>query len=318
MSEEVKFTVLENGLEFIYTALSHLRGEPNPRDLKYAVLHLSAGVELVLKDRLSREHWSLVFENIDKATSDAYSSGDFVSVNLKTSIQRLAQICRVEISEDEQRSIFNLRKSRNLMEHFATIDSPIALKASSAKVLSFTLDFVSNEFDLDELAENENSLLKEIRNLLPEFEQFVESRMNKIKDKLATEAVIVDCPRCAQKAMRIEDGALCHFCGYTADGKDAAQDYVESLLGLNWKHVADGGEIPVYSCSECGSESLVDMGSLKQDLNSDRFVCFSCGQGWDWESMAPCQSCGSPTPHDPKDGLPICGDCWNSIINRND
>ncbi len=147
MSEEVKFTVLENGLDFIYTALNHLKGEPKPRAIKYAVLHLSAGVELILKDRLRREHWSLVFDDVDKADLETYLSGDFISVNLKTSIQRLTKICDVDISSDEQRSLFNLRKSRNKLEHFASVDSSTALKASSSGVLSFTLDFISDEID---------------------------------------------------------------------------------------------------------------------------------------------------------------------------
>src|SRR6266568_2543373 len=41
------------------------------RRWKYAVLHLEAGVELLLKARLSREHWSLVFADVDKATREA-------------------------------------------------------------------------------------------------------------------------------------------------------------------------------------------------------------------------------------------------------
>lgn len=311
MSEELKFTVLENGLDFIYTALVHLKGDPKPRDLKYAVLHLSAGVELILKDKLRREHWSLVFDDIDKADLEIYSSGDFVSVNLKASIQRLIKICDVDIDSNEQRSLFNLRKSRNRLEHFATVDSPTALKSSSAGVLSFILDFISTE--LDELEKNEAELLGNIRKLLPDFEQFVENRMKEINDILnANDSPIVDCPRCTQSAMKVDDGVTCHFCGYSADGDTGAQDYTESLFGLDWKHVADGGEIPIYTCPECGSEALVDVGNLKEDFNSDRFICFSCGNSWAWETMDFCARCGTPIPHDPEDGLPVCESCWSN------
>ena len=311
MSEELNFTVLENGLDFIYTALVHLKGDPKPRDHKYAVLHLSAGVELILKDRLRREHWSLVFDDIDKADLEIYSSGDFVSVNLKTSIQRLNKICDVDINSDEQRSLFNLRKSRNRLEHFATVDSPTALKSSSAGVLSFILDFISTE--LDELEENEAELLGNIRKLLPDFEQFVENRMKEINDILTTDdSPVVDCPRCTQLAMKVDDGVTCHFCGYSADGDTGAQDYAESLFGLDWKHVADGGEIPIYTCPECGSEALVDVGKLKEDFTSDRFVCFSCGNSWAWETMDFCVRCGTPIPHYQKDGLPVCESCWTN------
>lgn len=43
------FGVLENGLDFLLSSLDYLSGDPKEKDLKYAVLHLSAGVELVLK-----------------------------------------------------------------------------------------------------------------------------------------------------------------------------------------------------------------------------------------------------------------------------
>lgn len=311
MDEVIKFTVLENGLDFIYSALNHLRDDPRPRDLKYAVLHLSAGVELILKDRLRREHWSLVFDDIDKADLEKYSLGDFFGVNLKTSIQRLIKVCGVEIKTGDQQLLSNLKMSRNRLEHFATTDSPIALKASTARVLAFTLDFISTEFDHDKMERNETSLLGEIRELLPKFRQFVENRMREINHILTSnDTPVLDCPRCTQAAMKAEDGIKCYFCGYYAEGNFGAQDYVESLFGLDWRHVADGGEIPIYFCPECGSEALVDIGGLKQDFRSDRFVCFSCGNHWDWGSMDFCEKCGTPTFHDPADGLPICDNCW--------
>ena len=61
-SEALEYTLLENGLDFISSALKHLKNQPTKRELKYAVLHLSAGIELILKERLKREHWSLVFD----------------------------------------------------------------------------------------------------------------------------------------------------------------------------------------------------------------------------------------------------------------
>jgi hypothetical protein len=48
--------------------VSHLGGTPSAQDLKYAVLHLQAAREVLLKVRLIREHWTLVFKNPDKAT----------------------------------------------------------------------------------------------------------------------------------------------------------------------------------------------------------------------------------------------------------
>jgi hypothetical protein len=70
---EITFTPLENGLDFILRALEYLADDPTKRDLKYAVLHLHSGVELILKERLRREHWSLVFEKPEEASKEKSS-----------------------------------------------------------------------------------------------------------------------------------------------------------------------------------------------------------------------------------------------------
>src|SRR4030095_5920957 len=50
--DDVQLSMLENGLDFIASGLKHIASPISKFDLKYAVLHLSAGIELVLKDRL--------------------------------------------------------------------------------------------------------------------------------------------------------------------------------------------------------------------------------------------------------------------------
>jgi hypothetical protein len=57
---ELAFSPLENGLDYLQSVVDGLAGDPTKRDLKYAVLHLSAGIEVLAKYRLHREHWTLV------------------------------------------------------------------------------------------------------------------------------------------------------------------------------------------------------------------------------------------------------------------
>ena len=64
----VNFTLLENGLDFIWSAVEHLGVASTKRDLKYATLHLVSGIELVLKERVRREDWSLLFPDPSKPT----------------------------------------------------------------------------------------------------------------------------------------------------------------------------------------------------------------------------------------------------------
>jgi hypothetical protein len=44
------------------------KARESSRDIKYAVLHLQAAAEVLLKARLFREHWDLVFNDPGKAT----------------------------------------------------------------------------------------------------------------------------------------------------------------------------------------------------------------------------------------------------------
>lgn len=40
----VDYPPVPNGMDYLDSVVDHLSGEPKPRDLKYAVLHLQAGV----------------------------------------------------------------------------------------------------------------------------------------------------------------------------------------------------------------------------------------------------------------------------------
>ena len=67
MPETNKLTLdlLNNGIDFICAGVEYfLHDEPDPRSHKYAVLYLFSGLLLLLKERLRREHPSLIFKEI--------------------------------------------------------------------------------------------------------------------------------------------------------------------------------------------------------------------------------------------------------------
>jgi hypothetical protein len=84
----ISFPPVQNGLDYPQSVIEHLQDSPGPRELKYAVLHLQAATEVLLKVRLIREHWSLVFKNPDKASRASFYSGEFQSINLEESLAR--------------------------------------------------------------------------------------------------------------------------------------------------------------------------------------------------------------------------------------
>ncbi|MGJ3558659.1 hypothetical protein ACR6C2_05390 [Streptomyces sp. INA 01156] len=68
---------MENGIDYLRSVVDHLTeaDPPTPRALKYAVLHLQAAAEVLLKSRLLREHWSLVFKEPGAATRKKFEAG---------------------------------------------------------------------------------------------------------------------------------------------------------------------------------------------------------------------------------------------------
>jgi hypothetical protein len=313
---EFTFTTLENGLDFILRALQYLGGEPSGRDLKYAVLHLHSGIELILKEPLRREHWALIFEKPEEATREKFDTGDFFSVSWKTCLKRLDGICDIEISESDNKALNNLKNKRNRLEHFGIVDNIFAIKASTVPVLNFAVDFISNEIGQATMSLSEQQLLQQIQLNLGNFSDFVDNRMQIISSELESfEDHVVTCPRCLQDTWTIDAEVRCLFCGHQQrDPQSAIDDYVVNVLGIDWHSIAEGGDWPVYTCPSCSMETLVDFNSTHQ-LDKPRFVCFDCGEQWDWGGLEFCGSCGQP--FEPND-LAVCDDCFEWSVRKND
>lgn len=200
--ENVEYTLLSNGLDFIVSALNYLNGSPSKRDLKYAVLHLCSGIELVLKERLQWEHWSLIFNDPSKANKTDYKAGDFTSVSFKDCIERLVNICGLNITDRQKIKLLRFRDKRNRFEHFGIVESVEAITASDAEAMNFLIDFIISELHPEDLDEGDAETLAAIRQKLSDFSKFVFKRMRIIKkdlDKVST--VIVACPSCFQDAL---------------------------------------------------------------------------------------------------------------------
>src|SRR5450759_2719762 len=97
--DDLQLSMLENGLDFILSGLKYIGSPSSKFALKYAVLHLSAGIELVLKDRLRREDWTQIFVKPEDATEEKLKSGNFKSVNLYQCLERLEEHCPVDLPD---------------------------------------------------------------------------------------------------------------------------------------------------------------------------------------------------------------------------
>ncbi len=311
--KEVKFSLLENAFDFILSALECIASE---KDLKYAILHLSAGLELVLKERLKLEHWSLVFEKIEKANWQSYELGEFVSVNIDTCIERLSGICQITFTPKEKEALTHLRKMRNKLEHFSIVDSVVAIRSATVKVLSIVLDFVSLHLPDEKFSQAETEMFTLIKAKLVELEEFVSHRMETLKPILEADSknlFIVACPACYQEALVLGDGnPRCRFCYYENTPNKVADEYLETIQGeSHYLAVKDGGEYPLYFCPSCEGEALVHLDN--ENINDDvvGWVCFDCGEHWGPSGIDFCGRCGRP--YEEKDESAICNECYDNL-----
>lgn len=318
---DIQFSLLENGLDFVVSALDYLE-EDQPENIKYAILHLSAGIELIFKERLRCEDWTLLFSKIEAADEQLYQNGDFHSVDFEKSIKRLEENCGVEFLDEHKEKLRILRKKRNKFEHFRIIDSSDALKVILADVLDFLIDFISSE--LMDQNEEEYELIHEYMQIIREkalgFHHFVERRMESVKPILQQERIVLTCPRCGQEAGIFDSDCFnCVFCNYSnSDSHRVANEYIYEVLQLSDNYVKDGGEWPLYYCPSCENRTLV------HDTYKSKFICFSCADFWQEKYIRFCESCGNPfidyyDPLDPETSLDpeiFCDDCLDEKLDK--
>jgi hypothetical protein len=307
--EEIRFELLENGLDFIASGLDYIARAATKSDLKYGVLHLSSGIELVLKARLQQEDWKLLFPDPAKADETRYKAGTFWSVGTDGCLQRLEEECGIEISQEGIEKLGAIRARRNRLEHFAIVDTKSAIESLAAQALGILLDFIGEAFKGSALSDQENTLLLRIRERLTEFDIFTKDRLAEIfaesNPRRAELTNLLECPCCLQQMLRPDVSVECMFCGYRAEPETAASFFMA-------QHQIGHG---MYFCPDCDSKALVDLGAAGNAAPATQFICFGCGSQWDEGTLEECPLCQNlesryyMTPMG-------CRECFNAYVAR--
>ena len=112
---EDEFTSLvENALDFLERSIRDLEEGA----AKYSVINFYSGLELFLKARLLKEHWTLCASDVDRLSKAKFASGDFESVGLTDAVNRLEKITGYAIGKEEFRVYEKLRERRNQAVYF--------------------------------------------------------------------------------------------------------------------------------------------------------------------------------------------------------
>lgn len=303
-TEDIRFDLLENGLDFIDNSLKPILESKNLHELKYSILHLSSGIELILKEILKNEHWSLVFEDPNKANLKLMESGDFQSVIFDTLIKRLQNIVGLNL-DTEIKHIRSIRRRRNKIEHFKCDEKVAAIKSVVSKALSEILEIIRDNIDLDNYSKNSRDIYENILKKAAKFEEFTSLTYSKLEKKLKDytkhKIPIINCPECFQPALPLDQDYKCLFCGYSDTVENVMDAYIEKILEISIHYnIKTGGEIPNEECPECKSDTLV--------FNNKGYICFSCCNEWDIRDLNRCESCSCLYEKSLED-IDICSDC---------
>ena len=293
-SEELQESLLDNALDSLLSSAEAVRRDEGPRSLKEAVVHLGNGTELLLKARLVRKDWALIFKGKDRVSYDELSKGEFDSVDFWKAIVRLKENVGVSIDEAVTSRLKMLRNLRNRLTHFTvTLDSAQA-KSLVATAMNFSVEFCEQQ---NMVSSKATSKISEIHDNLTGLQEFVNDRMKSIREE-STDVLPWECPECWQEALVSDGGeADCKFCKRKIDLRELASSHSEG---------------DVEACPECGERSTFAFVLYNND--EARWVCFSCGEGG--ENYDNCVECASMT-YSPFPGeLAVCESCQSHIMDN--
>ena len=221
----VKFSLLENALDSLAQAVEFaLSNRNNPSKLKVAILLVAQAVELVLKERLQREHWSLIFRNVEQARNE-----DAMTVTIKEAQKRLNTIAGVSLDQSDSEAIENLQRTRNRIQHYE-IELSFGQALSQINVaIGFLIRFLHAELGTDiqeHLNAQDYQRLLEVEETLEELRGIAQDRVEEIreargparpKDLVAWHFEVIECPVCWEKFYILsisEHLSKCQLCNY--------------------------------------------------------------------------------------------------------
>lgn len=269
---ELHFPPVRNGADYLVSVVDHLtKDNVGPRDLKYAVLHLQAAVEVLLKERLHREHWTLVFSDPGQANIRRFHEGDFESCTTKQAVQRLRSIVGCDITDDDRSALNALAADRNALQHYGLTQNAHAVEARAGRVLDFLYRFIHTELinptigtEDERLSVELNLVSKGVRSI----DAFVKQRMRRLRGDLkGHESRTIDCPSCGQTALVLAVSQLQHRCFFCERTYHRAE-----IMRFN---LTRGDREFRRECPRCHDHALID-GIRVASETAPAPVCFTC------------------------------------------
>ncbi len=220
----MKFNLIENAKDSLEHSIENMIDKSRPKEgnLKSVIQNLSHAVELILKEKLLREHPILVYTRIDQ-----YPSVDAQTVTTDLAVQRLEKIVGVTFDDDDKKTIDNSRKKRNAIEHFEFDIPTKEAEVIIGRLLSFILRFSKEHLDLDWQSKLlSNPCWPELK----KHSDFWEVHSQKILERMY-DLDFDECPICLLGSFDMEE-LQCQLCGHRdsyIDCISCKEKFLESL-----------------------------------------------------------------------------------------
>ncbi|MFM9697853.1 hypothetical protein [Streptomyces europaeiscabiei] len=316
----IHFPPVLNGLDFLESTVTLLgvEGDVPPRNLKYAVVHLAAAVETLLKARLALEDPKLVWTRSDQYDEAKHAAGDFSSVGWEDARKRVKRECPPETELLEPRYFKALADMRNRFAHVGVTEHALPVEVLTTPMLDFLLAFVHTDvlpLVPDEESSDAEDTMERIRPALGRIRPLVDQRMEFARELQARGWIhVLPCRVCAALAVPIEGGTdtiTCVVCHHDyGTPTEAAWAYADSS---EYEVVTDGGEYPVWDHDECGGAvTHVPTGVAEDETETRVLLCLSCGS----ECEGLCGFCGQATSSFAIPEADMCDNCFGYKMER--
>lgn len=281
---EITLDLLDNAETFLREAANHaLQG--SERSWVLAVVNLAIALELTLKAVLRSEHWTLLFDDVGKASKAALGKGQFKTVGFAEALRRCREIGGVGLETKDMKYLDDLNRLRNQALHYEFSRNVEQLRGLVARGLNIFNHLYSKKL------KQGSRLPAEISAQLLKFDKYVAERMRRLRPQLKHKRrpAFRECLDCRQNALVVADGALrCLFCETQTTAKELARSSGECDAGPC--PACDSGRLclVVFNNDEAG-EVCVLCGYRPPAGGRE---CMECGERfWDESGMVICQNC---------------------------
>jgi hypothetical protein len=191
-----------------------------PTAPKHAIRHVFHAMELLLKERLFREHPLLIYKELNKRISE-----DSPTVGLEETLARFNNL-KIELSAADVETLRDLQRRRNRIEHHKFIADE-RHRYVLGKALRFIFYFMQDHLGTSLEKEIDEEIYPSIREAILSYEEMLADAKKEAaklvpgggpKDPGAT-PVLVLCPECDNETLVIgcEKGNYCFFCACEVD-----------------------------------------------------------------------------------------------------